>query len=79
MSKILLSLPVGQEVSIAFSVGLDTSVALAWMKHKGPIPYADTANLGQPDETNYDDIPKKAMECGAEVDAKVSLRVIGLL
>ena len=59
MSKILLSLPVGQKVGIAFSGGLDTSAALAWMRHKGAIPYAYTANLAQPDETDYDDIPKK--------------------
>ena len=65
MSKILLSLPVGQKVGIAFSGGLDTSAALAWMKHKGAIPYAYTANLAQPDETNYDNIPKKAIEYGA--------------
>ena len=65
MSKILLSLPIGQKVGIAFSGGLDTSAALAWMRHKGAIPYAYTANLAQPDETDYDDIPKKAMEYGA--------------
>ena len=66
MSKILLSLPVGQKVGIAFSGGLDTSAALAWMRHKGAIPYAYTANLAQPDETNYEDIPRKATEYGAE-------------
>jgi argininosuccinate synthase len=54
MSVILESLPVGQKVGIAFSGGLDTSAALHWMKQKGAIPYAYTANLGQPDETDYD-------------------------
>jgi argininosuccinate synthase len=66
MSVILESLPVGQKVGIAFSGGLDTSAALLWMKQKGAIPYAYTANLGQPDETDYDEIPRKALEYGAE-------------
>jgi len=66
MSVILESLPVGQKVGIAFSGGLDTSAALHWMKQKGAIPYAYTANLGQPDETDYDEIPRKALEYGAE-------------
>ncbi|MCY2982379.1 MAG: argininosuccinate synthase [Planctomycetota bacterium] len=66
MSKILQSLPVGKNVGIAFSGGLDTSAAIYWMRQKGAIPYCYTANLGQPDEANYDDIPKRAIECGAE-------------
>jgi argininosuccinate synthase len=66
MSVILESLPVGQKVGIAFSGGLDTSAALHWMKQKGSLPYAYTANLGQPDETDYDEIPRKALEYGAE-------------
>jgi argininosuccinate synthase len=66
MSVILESLPVGQKVGIAFSGGLDTSAALHWMKQKGAFPYAYTANLGQPDETDYDAIPRKALEYGAE-------------
>jgi argininosuccinate synthase len=66
MSVILETLPVGQKVGIAFSGGLDTSAALHWMKQKGAIPYAYTANLGQPDETDYDEIPRKALEYGAE-------------
>jgi argininosuccinate synthase len=66
MSVILESLPAGQKVGIAFSGGLDTSAALHWMKRKGAIPYAYTANLGQPDETDYDAIPRAAMEYGAE-------------
>src|SRR4051812_39489247 len=66
MSVILESLPVGEKVGIAFSGGLDTSAALHWMKQKGAFPYAYTANLGQPDETDYDEIPRKALEYGAE-------------
>jgi argininosuccinate synthase len=66
MSVILESLPVGQKVGIAFSGGLDTSAALHWMRQKGAIPYAYTANLGQPDETDYEAIPRKALEYGAE-------------
>jgi len=65
MSTILESLPVGEKVGIAFSGGLDTSAALHWMKQKGAIPYAYTANLGQPDESDYDAIPRKALEYGA--------------
>lgn len=66
MSKILQSLPVGKNVGIAFSGGLDTSAAIYWMRQKGAVPYCYTANLGQPDESNYDDIPKRALTCGAE-------------
>jgi argininosuccinate synthase len=66
MSVILESLPLGQKVGIAFSGGLDTSAALHWMKQKGALPYAYTANLGQPDESDYDSIPRKALEYGAE-------------
>ncbi len=66
MTTILQSVPIDQKVGIAFSGGLDTSAALHWMKKKGAIPYAYTANLGQPDESDYDDIPRKAMDYGAE-------------
>jgi argininosuccinate synthase len=66
MSVILESLPVGHKVGIAFSGGLDTSAALYWMRQKGAIPFAYTANLGQPDETDYDAIPRAALEYGAE-------------
>jgi argininosuccinate synthase len=65
MTTILQSIPVGHKVGIAFSGGLDTSAALHWMKRKGALPYAYTANLGQPDESDYDEIPRKAMEYGA--------------
>lgn len=64
--KILQSLPIGKKVGIAFSGGLDTSAALHWMRAKGAIPYAYTANLGQPDEPDYDEIPRKALQYGAE-------------
>jgi argininosuccinate synthase len=66
MANILQRLPVGQKVGIAFSGGLDTSAALHWMRAKGAIPYAYTANLGQPDEADYDEIPRKALQYGAE-------------
>src|ERR1700709_2802151 len=66
MANILQTIPVGEKVGIAFSGGLDTSAALHWMRAKGAIPYAYTANLGQPDETDYDEIPRKALQYGAE-------------
>ena len=66
MSVILEALPIGEKVGIAFSGGLDTSAALHWMKQKGTFPYAYTANLGQPDEADYDAIPRTALEYGAE-------------
>ena len=66
MATILQSVPAGQKVGIAFSGGLDTSAALHWMRAKGAIPYAYTANLGQPDEKDYDEIPRRALEYGAE-------------
>ena len=74
MSVILESLPVGQKVGIAFSGGLDTSAALHWMKQKGAIPYAYTANLGQPDETDYDAIPRAAIDYGAEIARLIDCR-----
>jgi argininosuccinate synthase len=66
MGHILQSLPVGEKVGIAFSGGLDTSAALHWMRANGAIPYAYTANLGQPDESDYDEIPRRALHYGAE-------------
>ena len=66
MATILQRLPVGENVGIAFSGGLDTSAALHWMRAKGAVPFAYTANLGQPDETDYEEIPRKAMAYGAE-------------
>jgi len=73
-NKILLSLPAGQKVGLAFSGGLDTSAAIAWMRHHGAIPYAYTANLGQPDETDYDSITRRALEYGAEQARLVDCR-----
>src|SRR5512145_2353137 len=79
---ILQSLPVGENVGIAFSGGLDTSAALHWMRAKGAIPYAYTANLGQPDEADYDDIPRRALAYGAEnarlVDCRTALVAEGI-
>ena len=74
MPNILQTLPAGEKVGIAFSGGLDTSAALHWMRAKGAIPYAYTANLGQPDETDYDDIPKKALAYGAELARLIECR-----
>jgi argininosuccinate synthase len=74
MSNILEHLPAGEKVGIAFSGGLDTSAALHWMKLKGARPYAYTANLGQPDEKDYDEIPRKALEYGAEVARLIDCR-----
>jgi argininosuccinate synthase len=82
VATILQSLPVGERVGIAFSGGLDTSAALHWMRAKGAIPYAYTANLGQPDESDYDAIPRKAMAYGAEqarlIDCRAQLVAEGL-
>ena len=82
MSTILQHIPAGQKVGIAFSGGLDTSAALHWMRQKGAIPYAYTANLGQPDEPDYDEIPRKAMQYGAEkavlVDCRAQLVAEGI-
>jgi len=82
MSKVLASLPVGEKVGIAFSGGLDTSVAVAWMREKGAIPCTYTADLGQYDETDIDSVPVRAKEYGAEisrlVDCKTSLVEEGL-
>ncbi len=83
MSRILQSLPVGEKIGIAFSGGLDTSAAVAWMRSKGGIPYAYTANLGQYDEDNYDDIPKRGLKYGAEkarlIDCRKELVYEGLV
>jgi argininosuccinate synthase len=82
MTTILESLPAGQKVGIAFSGGLDTSAALHWMRIKGAVPYAYTANLGQPDEDDYDQIPKRAIEYGAEgarlIDCRAQLVAEGI-
>src|ERR1700751_3901071 len=74
MSTILKILPKAGKVGIAFSGGLDTSAALLWMKQKDARVCAYTANLGQPDEADYDEIPKKAMEFGAEKERLIDCR-----
>jgi argininosuccinate synthase len=66
MGTILQNLPIGENVGIAFSGGLDTSAAIYWMREKGAMPYCYTANLGQPDEPDYEDIPRRALSYGAE-------------
>jgi argininosuccinate synthase len=66
MGNILQTLPAGEKVGIAFSGGLDTSAAIHWMRAHGATPYAYTANLGQPDELDYEDIPRRALQYGAE-------------
>ena len=82
MSKVLASLPVGERVGIAFSGGLDTSVAVAWMREKGAVPFTYTADLGQYDEPDIDSVPSRAKEYGAEgsrlVDCKEALVEEGL-
>jgi argininosuccinate synthase len=82
MSRVLASLPVGEKVGIAFSGGLDTSVAVAWMREKGATPFAYTANLGQYDEDDIESIPDRAKIYGAEqgrlIDCRQSLADEGL-
>ncbi|MBB5205685.1 argininosuccinate synthase [Inhella inkyongensis] len=73
-ATILQSIPVGQRVGIAFSGGLDTSAAVHWMRAKGAVPCAYTANLGQPDEADYDEIPRKALAYGAEIARLIDCR-----
>jgi argininosuccinate synthase len=66
LTKIISQLPQGERIGIAFSGGLDTSAAVRWMRANGALPYAYTANLGQPDEKDFEDIPRKALAYGAE-------------
>jgi argininosuccinate synthase len=74
MSKVLASLPVGEKVGIAFSGGLDTSVAVAWMRSKGAVPCTYTADLGQYDEPDIDSVPDRAKEYGAEISRLVDCK-----
>ncbi|MFN8192813.1 MAG: argininosuccinate synthase [Nocardioidaceae bacterium] len=74
MSKVLTSLPVGERVGIAFSGGLDTSVAVAWMREKGAIPCTYTADIGQYDEPDIDSVPDRALQYGAELSRAVDCR-----
>ncbi len=82
MSKVLSELPVGERVGIAFSGGLDTSVAVAWMRENGAVPCAYTADIGQYDEPDISGVPSRAMQYGAElaraVDCKTQLVEEGL-
>jgi len=82
LAAILSTLPKGEKIGIAFSGGLDTSAAVHWMRAKGAIPYAYTANLGQPDEPDYDEIPRKALAYGAGqarlVDCRAQLAAQGI-
>ena len=82
-AKVLSSLPVGERVGIAFSGGLDTSAAVAWMREKGALPFAYTANLGQPDEPDLDGVPDRAKQYGAEgarlIDCRTELVHEGLV
>ena len=73
-AKVLAGLPVGERVGIAFSGGLDTSAAVAWMRAKGALPYAYTANLGQPDENDLDSVPARALQYGAEAARLIDCR-----
>ena len=83
MGNVLTALPVGEKIGIAFSGGLDTSAAVAWMRDKGGIPFAYTANLGQYDEPDLDDVPSRALQYGAEgarlVDCRAELVREGLV
>ena len=74
MSKVLTSLPVGEKVGIAFSGGLDTSVAVAWMRDKGAVPCTYTADIGQYDEPDISGVPSRAMQYGAEIARAVDCR-----
>jgi len=82
-AKVLTTLPVGERVGIAFSGGLDTSAAVAWMREKGAKPYAYTADLGQPDEPDLSGVPSRALDYGAEharlVDCSTELVHEGLV
>jgi argininosuccinate synthase len=83
MSKVLTNLPVGERVGIAFSGGLDTSVAVAWMRERGAVPYTYTADLGQPDEPDLPGVRRRALEYGAEharlIDCREELVNEGLI
>lgn len=76
MSKVLANLPIGEKVGIAFSGGLDTSVAVAWMRDKGAIPCTYTGDLGQYDETDIESIPARASEYGAEISRLVDCKEV---
>ena len=83
MARVLTSLPVGERIGIAFSGGLDTSVAIAWIRERGGVPYAFTADLGQADEEEIESVPARALGYGAEhasvVDCRAQLVREGLV
>src|SRR6186997_2032411 len=74
LSKVLTTLPKGERVGIAFSGGLDTSVAVAWMRDKGAVPCTYTADLGQYDEPDVQAVRRRALEYGAELSRLVDCR-----
>ncbi len=74
MAKVLTELPAGERVGIAFSGGLDTSVAVAWMREKGAIPCTYTADIGQYDEPDIDGVPARALQYGAEISRAVDCK-----
>ncbi len=74
MSKVLTALPKGERVGIAFSGGLDTSVAVAWMRDKGAVPCTYTADIGQYDEPDISGVPERALQYGAEIARAVDCR-----
>jgi argininosuccinate synthase len=76
VSKVLTSLPAGERVGIAFSGGLDTSVAVAWMREKGAVPCTYTADIGQYDEADIDGVPERALQYGAELSRAVDCRTM---
>jgi argininosuccinate synthase len=76
VSKVLTSLPVGERIGIAFSGGLDTSVAVAWMREKGAVPCTYTADIGQYDEPQVDSVPARALQYGAELSRAVDCRTL---
>lgn len=82
VSKVITQLPVGERVGIAFSGGLDTSVAVAWMRENGAVPCTYTADIGQYDEPDIASVPGRALDYGAEisrlVDCKAALVEEGL-
>jgi argininosuccinate synthase len=74
VSKVLTSLPAGERIGIAFSGGLDTSVAVAWMREHGAVPCAYSADLGQYDEDEMSTLPDRAEQYGAEIARLVDCR-----
>ena len=74
MSRVLHRMPAGERIGIAFSGGLDTSAAVAWMRERGGLPCAYTADLGQYDEPDLSDVPERARIYGAEIARLIDCR-----